>query len=91
MREMVVVFRDTKKRQIDTYVNLGGHGARISVSDFLSKVADAYGNPASTMTIKSHADRLKAAAEVVITEMKASTREVAAINMQEEKHLKSSD
>lgn len=80
--EMVVIFKDKKSRQIQTYVNLDGHGAKVSIEDFIGLLCEYYGSPASTFKIKTHLQRLLDASELVVKEMKLKTREVAAINME---------
>lgn len=78
-KEMVIVFRDREKRSIGTFVNAEGHGARMEIDQFISLVAEEYGNPASTLTIKSHETKLKAAVQEVIAHMKDKTREIAGL------------
>lgn len=80
--EAVVVFRDKKERKIETYVRLSGHGARVELGEFIAMMAEAYGNPTLTFTVGGHEHALKVAALEVIQKMKASTREVAAINLE---------
>lgn len=80
--EIVVIFKDKKSRQIQTYVNLSGHGAKVSIEDFIKLVCEAYGSPATTMKRKTHLERMLDASQSVIREMKTKTREVAAINME---------
>lgn len=80
--EMIVIFKDKKSRQIQTYVNLDGHGAKVSIEDFIGLLCEYYGSPASTFKRKTHLQRLLDASELVVKEMKLKTREVAAINME---------
>lgn len=80
--EIVVIFKDKKSRQIQTYVNLSGHGAKVSIEDFLKLVCEAYGSPATTIKRQTHLEKILDASQVVIREMKIKTREVAAINME---------
>lgn len=77
-REKVIVFKDRNSRAIETYVDLDGHGARTELDAFIGLLAEAYGNPMVTFTIKGHEAALKAAAAEVIAHMKQQTREIAA-------------
>lgn len=77
-KEIVIVFKDRKLRSIETYMNLEGHGARVEIGEFISLLAEAYGNPTMTVTKKGHEDRLKVACAAVIRQMKQQTREIAA-------------
>lgn len=82
MTETVVVFKDQLSRQIHTYVNLEGHGARMSIEDFISLVAELYGSPATTLTKKGLLQKLQSASEQAIYQMKSKTLAVAAINLE---------
>lgn len=77
-KEIVIVFKDRKSRAIETFVNTDGHGARMDLDAFMSLVAEAYGNPATTLTMKSHEAKLKVASVLVVQHMKEKTREIAA-------------
>ncbi len=83
--ETVIVFKDKRSREIQTYVNMEGHGARVEVPHFVALLAEAYGSPATTMTRSTFAKRLLESMDEVILQMKASTVEVAAINLEPEK------
>lgn len=80
--ETVIVYKDKKTREIRTFVHLEGHGARMSVQDFVSLVAELYGSPATTMTKKTFLSRLLTASDSAIYKMKAQTKEVAAVNLE---------
>lgn len=82
MAETVVVFKDQKSREIRTYINLEGHGAAMEVQDFIHRVAELYGSPATTLTRAGLLAGLQAAADRAIYEMKAATKEVAAVNLE---------
>lgn len=84
-KEMVVVFKDKKSREIQTFVNIEGHGARLELSQFMSLVAENYGSPVSTITRKGLLDGLLTAAQKATHQMKSKTREVAAVNLEAEK------
>lgn len=84
MNETVIVIKDTKTRQIHTFVNLEGFGARVSIPDFISLVAEYYGSPATTMTRKGFLAGLQAAAEKAVYHMKGETKAVAAVNLEPE-------
>ena len=75
--EKVIVFK-ARGKSIETFVNFGGHGARTHLDDFIGLLAEAYGNPTFTVTVKGHEAALKAAAAEVIRHMKQQTREIAA-------------
>lgn len=77
-KEKVIVFKDRESRAIETYVNLGGHGARTGLDTFISLLAEAYGNPMVTFTVKSHEAALKVAAAEVVRHLKQQTRAIAA-------------
>lgn len=77
-KEIVIVFKDRKSRAIETFVNVDGHGARMELSEFLGLLAEAYGNPTTTLSIKGHEKRLNDAAAGVVQHMKEKTREIAA-------------
>lgn len=77
-KEKVIVFKDRKSRAIETYVDIDGHGARIEIDAFIGLLAEVYGNPMVTFTIKGHEAALKAAAAEVVRHLKQQTREIAA-------------
>jgi hypothetical protein len=79
--EKVVVHKNRQTGDIETYVNIDGHGARCDLDDFMRLVADIYGSPAMTMTKKGHVQKMQAASQQAIREMKKKTREVAAMNV----------
>ncbi len=81
MQTTVIVHKDRKSREIQTYVNLEGLGARTELAYFISLMAEFYGNPVSTMTRRGHLDGLLGAADQAILHMKEQTKEVAAINL----------
>lgn len=85
MAETVIVFKDIQSREIRTYVHLDGHGAEMTVTDFVSRVAELYGSPALTLTRAGLLAGLQAAAAQTIYEMKSATKEVAAVNLSPEK------
>lgn len=80
--EFVIVYKDKKAREVQTFVNLDGMGAKVSIHDFLSKICEMYGSPMTTMKRKTHLEKLLACANEVIYDMKMQTREVAAINLE---------
>ena len=82
MEEIVIVFKDKKSRTIETFVDMNGHGARVTVSEFMQMVSDKYGSPTTTLTQKSHEAKLQQAAELVIADMKASTSAIAAVQLE---------
>ena len=82
MSEKVIVFKDRESREIHTYVDADGHGARMDVQAFISLVADFYGSPVTTLTRSGHLEGLRLAAEQAIRHMKAQTKEVAAVNVE---------
>lgn len=78
----VIVFKDKKSRQVLTYVNIDGHGAQVSIEDFVSLLAETYGSPATTFTKKAFAKALQDAAEQVVRQMKSQTKEIAAVSLE---------
>lgn len=78
MKETVIVFKDALSREIKTFVNPSGHGAKMDLSDFLSLLSEHYGSPVTTLTKKGHLAALNQAAEKAILEMKSKTAAVAA-------------
>ena len=84
--EQVIVFKDKKSRQIETYVSLDGHGARVDVKDFIAMCAELYGSPATTMTRAGLKQGMLEACEKAIRMLKSSTREVAAVNLEPPQH-----
>lgn len=85
MKEEIVVFKDKKSRAIETFVHVKGHGARMSLNEFIELLAESYGSPATTMRRASHLGGLKAAAAEVIHHMKAQTVQVATKNLENKK------
>lgn len=81
-KEVVIVFKDKNTREIKTYVNLDGHGAEVTVSDFVSLLCERFGNPATTLTRAALLSKMQKSCEQVIFEMKNQTREVAGINLE---------
>lgn len=79
---VVVVHKDRKSREIKTYVDVEGHGAAMSLQDFISLLVEHYGSPATTMTRAGLLDGLQRAMDLALYEMKSKTKEVAAINME---------
>lgn len=81
-KDFVIVFKDKKSRQIETFASLDSIGAKMSIYDFISLVNDLYGQAVTTMTRAQHLEKLLAATDEAIYQMKAQTREIAAINME---------
>jgi hypothetical protein len=86
--ETVIIFKDKKSREIQTYINLDGHGARLSVHDFISLVCEQYGSPVSTFKRVTHLEKMIDSAHKVIKDIKEKTREIAAVNIEPPKESK---
>lgn len=81
-KEVVIVFKDKKSRQIKTFVNLEGHGAEMPIQDFISVLCERFGSPATTLTRAALLSKMQTSCDQVIFEMKNQTREVAGINLE---------
>lgn len=76
MKTIVVVSRHWNRPDITAFVSETVVGAQMSLPQFIESLVEQTGNPAMVMTKAQLAAKLKAAADVVIDEMKKSTAKV---------------
>lgn len=75
-KRVVVTSRKWHQPQVEAFVTLDAVGAQVDLTDFIEAVIHEVGNPTLLVTKKQLHDKVSAAIEEVLSEMKSHTAKV---------------